>query len=275
MELSENPEYLRRLRGAVSDFRDAFADLMKLCVSSGMPLGLAPYVLPSDRVSDHEVRGAQERVAVAAGRARKAPSLTKAYIAVEGRGVIDPIANWQSVMQPKPVLSPDDVTGTANAMLGRLDAMIDEAETLAPPPTGVANMHPLIWGAACPLWKDGHFRQAVSTAAEELVSNVKGRVGRRDVPETSLWQQAFSASLPQDDWPRLRWPGDALDRDVRTMNDGLRQFAPGVQMTVRNTAAHGGEQLEPQEALEMLATLSLLARWVDQCELVVKTPEAQ
>ncbi|MFF7205356.1 TIGR02391 family protein [Streptomyces sp. NPDC008141] len=50
------------------------------------------------------------------------------------------------------------------------------------------------------------------------------------------------------------------------MNDGLRQFAPGVQMTVRNTSAHGTDEMSAQDALERLAALSLLARWVDACD---------
>lgn len=51
------------------------------------------------------------------------------------------------------------------------------------------------------------------------------------------------------------------------MNDGLRQFAPGAQMTIRNPAAHG-DAMGEQDALERLAALSLLARWVDHCRLV-------
>jgi hypothetical protein len=51
------------------------------------------------------------------------------------------------------------------------------------------------------------------------------------------------------------------------MHDGLRMFAPGVQMLVRNPAAHSTEQWTEQEALERLATLSLLAGWVSTCVL--------
>jgi hypothetical protein len=69
--------------------------------------------------------------------------------------------------------------------------------------------------------------------------------------------------------PRLQWPGDPADRDFKNMNDGLR--APGVQMTTRNTATHVAGPLDQQVALGQLATLSLLARWVDECEL--KTEE--
>ena len=52
------------------------------------------------------------------------------------------------------------------------------------------------------------------------------------------------------------------------MNGGLRFYAPGVQMTIRNSVAHGAGQLDEQAAVERLAALSLLARWVDECDLV-------
>ena len=53
------------------------------------------------------------------------------------------------------------------------------------------------------------------------------------------------------------------------MNIGLRQFAPGAQLTIRNpTATHGPGELTEQEAVERLSVLSLLARWVDQCDLI-------
>lgn len=51
------------------------------------------------------------------------------------------------------------------------------------------------------------------------------------------------------------------------MNDGLQRFAPGVQMVVRNTASHGQDEMSEQEAAERLATLSLLARRVEECKL--------
>ncbi len=51
------------------------------------------------------------------------------------------------------------------------------------------------------------------------------------------------------------------------MSDGLRQYAPGVQMTIRNMVIHTSDELSEQAALERLAALSLLAGWIDQCEL--------
>jgi hypothetical protein len=97
---------------------------------------------------------------------------------------------------------------------------------------------------------------------------LKSRTKRNDVSSTSLWRETFSDRAPQMGKPRLRWPGDPADQDVITMTSGLLSFAPGVQMTIRNSAAHGLGELDEQVALEQLATLSLLARWVDECDLI-------
>lgn len=51
------------------------------------------------------------------------------------------------------------------------------------------------------------------------------------------------------------------------MNAGLRQLASGMQMTIRNGAADSVGEMGREEALERLAALSLLARWVDACEI--------
>lgn len=78
--------------------------------------------------------------------------------------------------------------------------------------------------------------------------------------------QVLRSALPGR--PRLRWPGDAKDCDVINLNDGLRFFAPGVQLLIRNTATHGTDDLGEQDAIDRLATLSLLARYVEACDLV-------
>ena len=52
---------------------------------------------------------------------------------------------------------------------------------------------------------------------------------------------------------------------MKSMNGGLRQFAPGMQMTIRNGAVHSSDVMAEQEALERLAVRSLMARWLDAC----------
>ena len=104
-------------------------------------------------------------------------------------------------------------------------------------------------------------------AAESVSGQMKQLTDRNDAPDTSLWQQAFAQGAPQAGKTRLKWPGDQANQDVKTMQDGLRQFAPGTNMVIRNPATHANEPLSEQAALERLATLSVLAHFVDHCEV--------
>ena len=45
-------------------------------------------------------------------------------------------------------------------------------------------------------------------------------------------------------------------------------FGRGCAQGIRNLNAHGTGELPKQEALEYLAALSVLARWVEACEVV-------
>jgi hypothetical protein len=48
----------------------------------------------------------------------------------------------------------------------------------------------------------------------------------------------------------------------------MLQFSQGCFMAIRNPATHSMSDTSAQEALEHLAILSTLARWIDQCVLV-------
>jgi uncharacterized protein (TIGR02391 family) len=266
--LSTNADYLRALSGSVEEFLAAFEKFMALHVfNDSLARGTAPAVFPRQGTLPEDIKQASIAVAQAAGRATRATSVTGAAMTVRGVGRVDPIAAWQTITLPKPVLEPDDIVYTCHQVRGRLEAMILEAEADAAPQGVEESMHPLIWGASRGLWNNGHFRQAVAAASQALVAHVKSITGRTDVVDTAVWQQAFSADPPSPGNPRLRWPGNPNARDVRGMNDGLRQFAPGVQMVIRNSAVHGLEEMPRHEALECLATLSLLARKIEKCRL--------
>ncbi|UJC81263.1 TIGR02391 family protein [Rhodococcus erythropolis] len=270
MDHTKNPAYLRTVAAAVDEFSEAFAEFMALHeVTTGLPPGLAPAVFPKSTCAEHVALAAARRVDRAAGKAREASVITGVKIAVQGLGTFDPITTWGSIRQPRPVLGVDDVYTGCDQIKGHLEQMIAHAETQTAPHIDSAALHPLIWGAAGRLWRDGHHRLAVTSAAEALISQVKTLTGRNDVSETALWQETFSEKPPALGRPRLRWPGDPTDRTVKSMNDGLRQFTAGMQLTVRNSAAHGIGEMMEQDALERLAVLSMVARWVDQCELVL------
>ncbi|MGW9173778.1 TIGR02391 family protein [Streptomyces decoyicus] len=130
------------------------------------------------------------------------------------------------------------------------------------------NLHPLVWDAAKDLWNDGHHTAAVQRAATFLNAHVQDKTGRHDLSDSGLMSQAFSSSVPEVGKPRLRWPGKPENLTVKSMNEGLRNLAPGIFQTIRNPATHGTNQISEQEALEQLATLSLLAGWIYQCDVI-------
>ncbi|MGX6739031.1 TIGR02391 family protein [Streptomyces xantholiticus] len=107
------------------------------------------------------------------------------------------------------------------------------------------------------------------TAAETLTTQVKARSGLSSMDATNVYEKVFAARAPV-----LRWPGDANDRTVSSMQNGLAKYAPGLNMTVRNTATHeAADEMTAQQALERLAALSLLAHWIDECEGPIPTED--
>lgn len=159
-----------------------------------------------------------------------------------------------------------------------LGVLATSAETAAhitgstAPTMAADSLHPLIWDAASRLWDGGHHAAAVQRAATFLNAHVQDLTGRRDVSDSTLMGQAFSSNSPEQGKPRLRWPGDDADLTVKAMRTGLMQFSQGRFMAIRNPATHRTEDLAVQEALEQLAVLSTLARWIDGCELVEAAP---
>jgi uncharacterized protein (TIGR02391 family) len=129
-------------------------------------------------------------------------------------------------------------------------------------------LHPIVWQAASGRWDSGHYSDAVQRAATALSGHVKDLTGRYELGDSELVSQAFSTSPPQEGKPRLRWPGNDDDLTVKSMRVGILNMSQGVFAAIRNTTTHTTTDLPKQEALEQLATLSILARWIDQCELV-------
>jgi hypothetical protein len=129
-------------------------------------------------------------------------------------------------------------------------------------------LHATVWGAASGLWADGHHGQAVQRAATFLNAHVQDLTGRNDLSDSALMAQVFSTNVPEQGKPRLRWPGDDNDLTVKAMRSGILNFSQGCYMAIRNPATHSREDMPKQIALEQLAVLSTLARWIDGCELL-------
>ena len=136
------------------------------------------------------------------------------------------------------------------------------------PELSAAKLHPWIWEGAKSLWQSGHYREAVAGAIRKLNAETQNKVGRRDVSETNLFNQAFSMDQPKTDAARLRRMKDDGSDTYKSVQRGVMTFAEGVFAGIRNPLSHEVDQeLSEQEALEYLAALSVLARWVDQSDV--------
>lgn len=138
------------------------------------------------------------------------------------------------------------------------------------PELSAAKLHPWIWHGASSLWQSGHFREAVEGAIRKLNAETQNKLGRRDVGETDLFNQAFSEQPAAAKNPRLHRMPDDSSKTFKSVQRGARMFAEGVFAGIRNPLAHEAEQEMPeQQAMEYLAALSVLARWVDESTLEV------
>ncbi len=129
-------------------------------------------------------------------------------------------------------------------------------------------LHPWVWDPAKSLWEAHHYREAVQAASTSVNAHIQALTDRRDVFDSDLITQCFSTNDPEPGKPRLRWPRDPTDAEFKAMQNGLRALGQGAFMTIRNRATHDLDELTEHEALERLATLSLLCRWIEACTLV-------
>jgi uncharacterized protein (TIGR02391 family) len=136
------------------------------------------------------------------------------------------------------------------------------------PELSAAELHDWVWSGAKSLWQSGHYREAVEGAIKKLNAEVQNKVGRRDASETDLFKQAFSLDPPAAGKPRLRRMANDGSKTYVSVQRGAMNLAEGVFAGIRNPLGHEAEQeLSEQEALEYLAALSVLARWVDASEV--------
>jgi hypothetical protein len=130
-----------------------------------------------------------------------------------------------------------------------------------------SELHPAIWGAAATLWDNGHFRQAVQTAASALEGLVQAIAG----PGVSGENLAilFSLSDPTAGSPRLRIRNvDPSSRTWKSAHDGAAALVRGAFLGVRNLTSHPGwPEPNASEAPEMLAVLSYVAHRIDRCDI--------
>jgi hypothetical protein len=136
------------------------------------------------------------------------------------------------------------------------------------PDLGADQLHPWAWEAARPMWDAGSPHVAVLHAAQSINARLQQKLRRFDASESALCQEAFSTDDPKPERPRLRFPGDTSTDTWKSLQNGAGRFGAGCFMAIRNPVAHQHDHpLTKQEALEQLAALSVLARWIDICSV--------
>jgi len=162
-----------------------------------------------------------------------------------------------------------DQASRAKAALLRQSELAEKLGDNAPD-MDAANLHPWAWENGKSYWNTGHYSQAVMQAAIRINAETQSKLGRMDLSETALFNEAFSLEPPKPGAPRLRLSVDDGGRTFQNQHRGARALADGLYTAIRNPGMHVPEQRdggEEQLALEQLAAFSLLARWVDQAEV--------
>lgn len=161
------------------------------------------------------------------------------------------------------------------AGLAMLTAALDGIEVATPsgPSASTGLLHPWVGSTAVQLWDAGHHRSAVKEAAGSIEVLLKAKLGM-DGSATGLVAEAFSTKDPQPDRPRLRFTsfGEAT-QSWTDAHEGAGAFGRGCFLRIRNLTTHGHEPTE-EELLESMFALSLLARWIDEAEVVRSSDDA-
>lgn len=164
-----------------------------------------------------------------------------------------------------------NVKAGAEELIGTIDMMTTDKEILGPegPALVAKSLHPWIWDAAMKLWADGHYKQAVEQAWNNLVRHTQNKTGSKSTG-TKLYSNLFKGTS-KDDRP-LGFPEISQEtEDWKSAHQGAHHYGMGCALRIRNLTAHTTDELDEQKALEYLAALSVLARWVDEATVLAQS----
>jgi hypothetical protein len=132
----------------------------------------------------------------------------------------------------------------------------------------LSDLHPWVRDAAKDSWLTGSYRHSVEQAAKSINAETQTKLRRRDLSDLGLINESFSEKPPEHGKPRLRFPGDRETSTWANRMRGARAFAEGCFAGIRNVAAHERDvDWTRQVAFEYLCAFSILARWIDECEV--------
>ncbi|MGW1998352.1 TIGR02391 family protein [Embleya sp. NPDC001921] len=158
--------------------------------------------------------------------------------------------------------------------LGRARSQDEITAFLRPtsPSLTADSLHSWVWESAAPLWAADAHQDAVLAAARTINRRLQKKLDRHDIGETDLCLQSFDTKEPAPGKPRLRFPGDRSTPTWKARQEGAKFTTAGAYLAIRNLAAHEeAVGWEEQQALEYLATFSVIARWIEECTVDAAT----
>ena len=147
--------------------------------------------------------------------------------------------------------------GILEGLIARLE---ERREDLGLDPARTAfeglDLHPRIAEAAADLYRSGHYPEAVFAAAKAIIYYVKERSGRDDLDGANLMRTVFSKKDP------ILAVNDLSDQTDQDEQEGTMQLFVGAVLALKNLGSHAFPENSPEQALEHVAFLSMLANRV-------------
>lgn len=119
-------------------------------------------------------------------------------------------------------------------------------------------LHPAIAKASSNLYKDGHYANAVEDAVKALNALVRLNSGVDDKDGTQLMESVFSPKNP------ILKINNLIDQSDVDEQKGFMNLFSGAVSGLRNPRAHKIIKDDAEMALEFIAFISLLAKFVDR-----------
>ena len=182
-----------------------------------------------------------------------------------GGGTIDMAGHKKS--ESEYVRHHHDGIRRAVSILQTAKSMLEEhLEDMGASPAGKArraidglDLHPEIERAVGQRYRDGYYSDAILEATKALTALVKYRSAYTQ-DGIDLMQNVFSPSKPV-----LKF-NDLLDESDKNEQRGFMMLFSGAVTALRNPRAHKIIKDDPEEAIEFIAFISLLAKLVDKAK---------
>lgn len=154
--------------------------------------------------------------------------------------------------------------------LAKYDVVSSKVALRQPTPVSLPGLHPLISAASGSQVASRHYDNAVFDAFKAVEDRVQALSGNpKNAKSVALSGKGLMTTVFNEQKPLLDITSDnANEAQQDDEREGYKYLFMGGAQALRNTRAHGADlQTGEQEAMEMLATASLLMRVLDRAEV--------